>query len=235
MGEDMLDEVKAVMAQGAQTETIAQAMGGNVSPPDAHSGTEAPDKSQGSSGATAQEAPRKRWYAVQHDAFLGGVARNAIRSAGFRVHWPRQLIRDRRRDDMLVPLFRPYLFVEFDRDRPWSEILRRENGVVTILGIREFGAPVPARPGAVEKLIKRAGGRDDGWIDTTGDDKGPARASVLLAPGAEVEFVDDLLFGRGAVTSLDRGRANIEVMMEMFGMPCRVQVPRSRIKARDAA
>nr|WP_314074859.1 transcription termination/antitermination NusG family protein [uncultured Roseococcus sp.] len=233
----MLDETGTEMAQAAQTETIAPATGGNVSPPDAPTGTDHPKEGSGPFGATAQDGSRKRWYAVQHHPFLGGFARLAIRQQGFRVHWPREMVRERRRDDTLVPLFRCYLFVEFDLAKPWSTILRA-GGVVTILGIREFGAPAPARPGTVERLIRMAGGDDDGWVDSTDDARAKIPAvssSDVLEVGSEVEVLHGPLVGRRAVTGLDRGRANIEIMMQMFGMECRASVSRARVKARAAA
>lgn len=231
----MVDDFGGSVAEARQTETIAPGVAGNVPPPAAPRGTDHPNESSGSFGATAQSASRKRWFAVQHDVFLGGYARLSIRKLGFRVHWPRELVRERRRDDVLVPLFRPYLFVEFDRDKPWSDILRA-GGVVTILGIREFGAPAPATPGSVERLIRLAGGRDDGWIDGTEDARAViTRTSDVLAPGDEVDFLHDALFGKQAVVGVDRGRANVEVMMRMFGMDCRTKVARSKVKPREAA
>lgn len=230
---NMLDDTTKLLAKAHQTETIAPDTVGNVPPPAAPSGTEAPGESAGSSGATAQGASRKRWYAIQHHPYLGGYARLSIRRLGFRVHWPREIIRERRRDDTLVPLFRSYLFVEFDRDKPWSEILRA-GGVVTILGIREFGAPAPARRGSVERLIRWAGGEDDGLIDATEDAKATFRTNDVLHAGEEVAFLDNALFGHGAIVGIDRGRANIEVMMQLFGMECRAQVHRSRVRAKAA-
>lgn len=229
----MLDDTAARVANDDQTETIRPVMGGPVSPPDALNGSEPPDESAGSAGA-AHNKPRKRWYAVQHDAFLGAYARRSILAQGFRVHWPREVVRRRRHDDVLQPLFQPYLFVELDITRPWANVLHA-GGVVTILGIREFGAPIAAPVGEIESLILRAGGRDDGWIDATDDAEPRAfRTADTLDAGQEITFLDGALFGRSAVVSVDRGRYCLDAMMRMFGMDCRTRVRRDRVKPRSA-
>jgi transcription antitermination factor NusG len=226
----MLDETIRGAVERPQTETIWRGSAGPVSPPDALTGTEHPDGAQCSSGATHIGPPRKRWYAVQHENFNGAYARLTIKALGFRVHWPREIIRPHRQDDVLVPLFRPYMFVEFDRMKPWANILHA-GGVVGILGIREFGAPIAVPVGEIESLIRRAGGDDDGLIDTTDDAHMlPFRTADTLEQGDEVTFLDGALFGQKAVVQQDRGRSNLDAMMKMFGMERRVRVRRDRVK-----
>ena len=226
---DMLDDTKHGVLHVDQTETIWRGAAGPVSPPDAPQGTEEPDGASGSSGVT-HIPPRKRWYAVQHEAYNGAYARLTIKALGFRVHWPREIVRAHRHDDVLVPLFRPYMFVEFDRAKPWSEI-QHAGGVITILGVREFGAPIAAPVGEVEALIRRAGGRDDGLIDTTDDAKDlPFRTADTLEHGEELTFLGEALYGQRVIVQQDRGRMALDVMMKMFGMERRVRVNRDRVK-----
>lgn len=234
-GVDLLDDENLARIHAGETETIGRGAAGPVSPPDAEGhdaqGTEhtlgAP---QGPAVAKLSDPPRKRWYAVQHENFNGGYARLSIRALGFRVHWPREIVRAHRHDDVLVPLFRPYLFVEFDRTKPWADI-QHAGGVVTILGVKEFGAPIPAPVGEIEALIWRVGGDDDGLIDTTDDRKPlPFRTSDTLEPGEELTFLDHSLFGQKAVVQQDRGRQCLDAMMRMFGMETRARIRRDRVK-----
>jgi transcription antitermination factor NusG len=224
-----LDETTATVAEANQTETIWRGAAGPVSLPDAPTGTEEPDGCSGTPGATAQKTLSKRWYAIQHEAFNGAYARLTIKALGFRVHWPREIVRAHRHDDMLVPLFRPYMFVEFDRTKAWADIVHA-GGVVAILGIREFGAPIAAPVGEVEALIRRAGGHDDGLIDTTDDAKAlPFRTADTLEQGEELTFLGEALYGQKVIVHQDRGRTSLDAMMKMFGMERRVRVRRDRL------
>jgi hypothetical protein len=175
----MLDDTTNNLAPLRSTETIRRGAASQVTPSAPEQGPVAPDEAQ----APPVRKHSSRWYVVMHKPFEGARARRAIRAIGFDVHWPREIKRQARANDVIEPVFPGYLFVRFDESRGgWAQI-RRLDHVTAICGLREHGRPVPLPRGEVEALIARAGGMD-GIIDGTGDadlPAAPASAGAVLA------------------------------------------------------
>lgn len=184
-GEFMLDDIENHSAHAGLTETIRRGAASPVSPSAATSAPAAPDEAQ----ALPVRKHSPRWYVVMHKPFEGARARRAIRGLGFDVHWPREIKRQARSNDVIEPVFPGYLFVRFDESRGgWAQI-RRLDHVAAICGVREHGRPIPLPRGEVEALITRAGGMD-GLIDSTGD------GDAMAAPPADGGRLAATLDGR---------------------------------------
>lgn len=161
---NMLDDSTHNLAPLRSTDVIRRGAASPVTPSAPNQGPEAPDEAQ----ALPVRKHSPRWYVVMHKPFEGARARRAIRELGFDVHWPREIKRQARANDVIEPVFPGYLFVRFDERRGgWAQI-RRLDHVAAICGLREHGRPIPLPRGEVEALIARAGGMD-GVIDCTGD------------------------------------------------------------------
>lgn len=223
----MLDGIGANLASLRPTETIRRGVASPVSSSAPLQGPEAPDAAQ----ALPVRQPSERWFVVQHEPFFGPTARHHIRRLGFEVHWPRMIVRQARRDDVIVPLFPGYMFALFDVARGgWGEIHRaKSKHIMGVLGVRELGAPIAVRWGEVEKLICRAGAIDAA-IDLTGDKDVPEPV-VPLEAGAVVMFLDENLFSHPAILHADRGGPRVDILMQMLGAERVVSVPRDRVRA----
>lgn len=220
----MLDAIGLRVAQPPAVDVIRRDAVGPVTLPDALMRSAAPDEAL----APPVRKLSERWYTIQHKPFEGARARIAIRRAGFEVHWPRQIVRRHRRDDVLEPLFPGYLFARFDvARRGWGGIQRADH-VVGILGLREVGAPIPVAVGEVERLIERAGAIDLP-IDSTGDD----RFHVLvepIKPGTPLTLLDERLFGQPAILKADRGGDRVKVLLQMLGCDRVVELARASVR-----
>jgi transcriptional antiterminator RfaH len=120
----------------------------------------------------------KPWICVRHRAGLAPRAKLDIRRLGHDVFWPRYIHRERRRDDILKPLFPGYLFARCDpRREPWGGI-RDAEGVIGVVGVKETGRPIPVPAALVQDMIDAAGSID-GAIDLF-----PEPFALRLAPRA---------------------------------------------------
>lgn len=173
------------------------------------------------------------WYCVQHRAGFGAQTKCALRRAGFEVHWPREVIRPFRRDDVLRPLFPGYLFAQVAAGRRWGAILS-VSYVLGIVGIRDRGTPCVVPDKIVEALIACAGAIDLA-IDNTPEAK-MERAlghdvSSDLMPGGRVRILAPGFEGLEGVLCEDRGDERVRVLLEILGGSREVAVPRSMVEA----
>jgi transcription antitermination factor NusG len=85
-----------------------------------------------------------RWYVVQSRVGMEETAKRSIKAAGFEEFLPtfmRIVRHGRKTEEVVRPLFRPYLFVKLDVDQDWGTVLRCY-GVYTLLGLmKQPGLP----------------------------------------------------------------------------------------------
>lgn len=221
----MLDDTSANLSGLRPTDEIMRGTASNVSSSAPLPGPEAPDEAQ----APPVRKLSERWYVIRHKPFEGFRARNAIRRLGYEVHWPRLIVRQPRRNDVIEPLFPGYLFARFDRLRDsWGKI-RDIDAVVGVLGADNGGSPAAVPTDEVLWLIIRAGAIDAA-IDETGDDDAP-HVVDRMDEGSEVSFLDRELFRQPALLKADRGGERVKIMQAWFGEVREVSVRRDRVRA----
>lgn len=175
--------------------------------------------------------PEARWLCIEHRADAGAHVRLDLRRLGFEVHWPRETVRVRGRDDVLRPFFPGYLFaLAAATNASWHEVKGRVQHVVQILGMRELGRPAHPPPGFVLGMIERAGGAIDGVIPAKED--AIAAEIVKLKRGDAVMLLDGPFEGMQAVFHADRGR-RVEILLTILGVPRKVAVEPERIARRS--
>lgn len=230
----MLDGISATVAHSSfKAEAIGRRTAGPVTLPEVPRHSEQLDEAPAPPVRRTSSLIAERWYCIQHEKYQGARARLNIRRAGFGpddVHWPRAIIRDPRKDDVLEPLFPGYLFVRFDvRRAGWGKI-RHAGNVLAILGVREIGSPIAIPHGEVERLIDLAQGAIGGAIDKTGDQLEEERLASILVSGTKLTFLDEALFANPVMLRADRGRERVEVMMTWFGEERIVSARRDAMK-----
>jgi hypothetical protein len=169
--------------------------------------------------------PAAPWLCVEHRADSGAHVRLDLRRLGYEVHWPRETVRIRGRDDVLRPYFPGYLFaLPAAINCSWHAVKERAQHVVQILGLREHGRPAHPPAGFVLGLIDLAGGAIDGVIPA------PEDAIAALRPGDPVK-VRGAYDGVDLVFHAERGK-RIELMLTILGVPRVVSVSADRVVRR---
>jgi len=172
---------------------------------------------------TDPEAP---WICIEHRADWGARVRLDLRRLGFEVHWPREVVRIRGRDDVLRPYFPGYLFaLPAATNASWHEVKERRQGGVFIVGVRETGRPARPPKGFVLSLVNRALGAIDGVIPA------PEDAIADLCQGDPVTLLGGAYAGAEAIFHVARGK-RVEVMLTLFGVPRIVSVEADRLAMR---
>jgi len=168
--------------------------------------------------------PDASWICIEHRADSGARVRLDLRRNGFEVHWPREVVRIRGRDDVLRPFFPGYLFALAASPRAsWHQLKERGQFGLFVVGVRELGRPARPPAGFVLSLIRRAGGAIDGVI--------PAKEDEI----ATLEKDDPVLisgWGRddwAGVFVADRGK-RVEVMMTLFGLSKPVMLDAKQVR-----
>lgn len=175
--------------------------------------------------------PSAKWIVVEHRPMVGAKVRLELRRQGWEVHWPREVERRHRCDDVLRPYFPGYMFALACGGVPsWRDLLEDVPCVIGVCGVRETGRPVHPPAGFVLMLIELAGGALDGVIPAS-EDLVVERVKRRLEPGARVDITAGPWASFSAVVLADRGK-RIEVMLSLFGEPRVVAVPRARIAER---
>lgn len=155
--------------------------------------------------------PAAPWICIEHRADSGAQVRLDLRRIGFEVHWPREVVRIRGRDDVLRPFFPGYLFALAMQARAsWHVLKERGQFSIHVVGLRELGRPARPPAGFVAALIERAGGAIDGVIPAKEDE------IATLEPGEAVKISG---WGRddwNGVFLAERGK-RVEVMLSLFG------------------
>jgi len=167
------------------------------------------------------------WLCIHHRADDGARVRLALRREGIEVHWPRCVVRQPRKDDVLRPLFPGYLFA---RTAQWSW-LRAVPNVIGVVGVRERGVPSPMPTGVVEALIAEAGGAMDGVIDLTPD----ATVARGYKRGDKLRVVSGPLAGLLAEFRGDHGTDRVAVLLSILGGQTAAVMRRDQVEAADAA
>lgn len=155
--------------------------------------------------------PHAPWICIEHRANCGARVRLDLRRNGFEVHWPREVVRIRGRDDVLRPFFPGYLFaLPVEPRASWHGLKERGQFGLFVLGLRELGRPARPPPGFVAALIQRAGGAIDGVIPAKEDEIARlTKGDPVLVKG----------WGRedwGGIFVAERGK-RVEVMLSLFG------------------
>lgn len=223
----MLDDTREHLAPLRLTEVIRRGTASHVTPSAAQSAPEAPDEAQ----APPVRKHSERWYVIRHKPFEGHRARNAIRRLGFEVHWPRAIVRQPRRNDVIEPLFPGYLFARFDVARAGWAAINKPDPIVGIVGVKEQGGPIPVPVGAVERLIAQAGAIDLPIIPAEDADD----VVVPLAAGEEVMLLDPHWMGLRGLLKADRGGERVKVLLTVLGAERLVEVPRASVRKVEAA
>lgn len=170
--------------------------------------------------------PSAHWLCVEHRADSGAHVRLDLRRLGFEVHWPREVVRIRGRDDVLRPYFPGYLFaLPAATNASWHEVKDRVRHLVQIVGVRELGRPAHPPQGFVLGLIEKARGAIDGAIP-------PKEDALLDAPivgiGDTVRLNGTALAGLEAVVSAERG-ARVKVLLHILGAEREITARRDRL------
>ena len=168
----------------------------------------------------------QRWIVIHHRPDDGARVRIGVRREGFEVHWPREVHRVPRRDDVLRPFLPGYMFAyALNARASWHRIKAKVPNVVGIVGVREHGAPVYMPMGHVETLIERAGGLLTGAIPA------PEDAALTWDAGMPLRIVRGSLAGASALFQAERGSQRIMVLLTMLGVPRAVILERDAVEA----
>jgi transcription antitermination factor NusG len=160
---------------------------------------------------------------------MGQKVRLRLRRLGFDVHWPREVVRRSRRDDVLEPFFPGYMFVLPGEDGPgWSALLDVAD-VVTVCGVREHRRPLHPPAGFVLALIDRAGGAIDGVIQAEEDEvcervlrrRFEAGETLRVTAGRWAQFEGVFVAQKGE---------RVKVMMSLFGRPSLADVHAAHVE-----
>lgn len=173
--------------------------------------------------------PFQRWIVVHHRADDGARVRIGIRREGFEVHWPREVVRQPRRDDRLRPFLPGYMFAyPLTPHASWHRIKATVPNVIALVGVRELGVPVSPPPGFVEALIHRAGGLLTGAIPLPEDAE---EATPVWYRGMKLRVAAGPLAGTEALFQAERGPARIMALLTILGVPRMVEMDRSAVEA----
>lgn len=184
-------------------------------------------------GCGSHIPPTTNWYCWQSHQGAEFVALFELGRQGFITYLPMFCDRKRapaRRNGRaivlpppILPLFPGYGFVAFD---PAADQWRR---IVSTRGIRRlFGAhperPLPVPRGIVEGFIRQSG--PDGYAD---DDK-PLPKLQRLRKGAQVRVMDGAFEGFAGICQMSADH-RVRVLLEVFGRPTSVEMPRHAVEA----
>lgn len=168
--------------------------------------------------------PSAPWIVVHHRADDGARVRLGLRRLGFEVHWPRQVHRVPRRDDVLRPFFPGYMFALADLPgASWHQVKASVPNVIQVCGVPELGRPVHPPRGMVLRLIQDAGGALDGVIPAKED-----RVARLRA-GDPVRVLGGPFEGHAAVYQCERGEDRVVVLLQLLGVERPVPLPRAAV------
>lgn len=172
--------------------------------------------------------PDAPWICIEHRADAGARVRLDLRRNGFEVHWPREVVRVRGRDDVLRPFFPGYLFALAASPRAsWHGLKERGQFGIFVVGLRELGRPARPPSGFVLALIRRAGGAIDGVIPAKEDE---------IATLAKDDPVLISAWGRddwAGVFVAERGK-RVEVLMTLFGVSKPVTLDAKQVRKAEA-
>jgi transcription antitermination factor NusG len=170
--------------------------------------------------------PAAPWICVEHRADAGARVRLDLRRLGFEVHWPREVVRVRGRDDVLRPFFPGYLFaLPAATNASWHAVRERGQMGVFIVGTRETARPAHPPAGFVLGMIQQAGGALDGVIPAAED------AIAALRPGDPVTLRGGAFEGADAVFRADRGK-RVRVLLTILGVEREVEMTADRLVRR---
>ena len=159
-------------------------------------------------------SPDAAWICIEHKSFCGPKVRIDLRRLGWEVHWPREVVRRFRQDDIIRPYYPGYMFALADGPKArWGELADTVQHVTAVVGVRETGRPSHPPRGFVAWLIRKAGGAIDGLI-LPAEDRVPPRRG--FAPGDAV-VVEDGPFAAFAGTVVDDVEKRVTVMLDLFG------------------
>lgn len=209
---------RLVAATSCRVRTAAGQAG--VEPPAA--GAEAPANTAPDAVVKSMSAT---WLCIHHRPDDGARVRLGIRREGWEVHWPREVVRMPRKDDVLRPFFPGYMFARpLERHARWDSLRGAVPNVIGIVGVREHGQPVHPPRGFVEMLIDRAGGAIDGVIPAPEDER-----ADKLRPGAKLRLRHGAWDGVEAVLEVDRG-VRVDVLLTLLGVRRVVSVDRASVE-----
>jgi transcriptional antiterminator RfaH len=162
--------------------------------------------------------PSAPWICIEHRADAGARVRLDLRRSGFEVHWPREVLRIRGRDDVLRPFFPGYLFaLPAATNASWQEVRQRGQLGVFVVGVKELGRPACPPPGFVLGLINRAGGAIDGVIPA------PEDAIVRFRRDDPVTVLTGPLAGAQGLFREERGK-RVAILLTLLGVEREVKV-----------
>jgi transcriptional antiterminator RfaH len=163
---------------------------------------------------------RERWYVTQMLQHREKVAQLHLRQQGFRSFFPRfrKTVRHARKlQDVVVPVFRGYIFVIFDAERARWRSINGTLGVARLLTADSQPIPVPA--GVVEALI---GALDSSGLVLLGAD---------LKPGVAVKIVaGPFAGGLGVLERLD-AKGRVRVLLNILGGQAPLVIDRAHLAA----
>lgn len=147
------------------------------------------------------------WYVIHACSRHEVKVEVGLKRKGVEIFLPRVKVRSRRRDrvQMLeVPLFPGYLFVRsFLHESDYYNIIK-QNGVVSILGIKGQYTPVPEETVTSLRTLVNSGQPVFPWSK--------------LTPGKRVRVVDGPLAGAsGVILRLKKGKSRLVVGVELLG------------------
>lgn len=172
-----------------------------------------------------EPAPRPRppigsaWYVVHTHPNLEATAEKGIKAIGFSAFLPierRWAVHARRKIERTYPLFGPYLFVSFDRQRDEWESIADVRGVESILGAGMEPGRVRSEDIDAIRMAQKLG-----FFDATLGTKLAGRNVRILNEGA-LELVGKILS-----VGVDR---RADVVMSLLGRENVVRVPLSRLR-----
>ncbi len=166
----------------------------------------------------AEQLPEKRWYVVQtYSGLENSVKINLERRIEsmqmedliFQVVIPEEIRLEKKSDgstkEKLVKIYPGYVFIELVvTDDSWF-VVRNTPGVTGFLGSSGGGTkPIPLPPDEINPILKRVGLLQTPTIDVKVGD----RVRVTVGP-----FANQI----GVVDSIDAEKAEVTVLVEMFG------------------
>jgi transcriptional antiterminator RfaH len=163
------------------------------------------------------------WFAVQTQPRAEPKARANLERQGYAVYAPR--LRRRRRharrvENVLVPLFPGYVFVDLDpKGGAWRPI-NSTLGVVRLVCFGETPAPVPR--GVIEGLRELEG--EDGIVRPP---------ETPLPPGQSVRILDGTLAGQIGILLDASDAERVRLLVRMLGRDVQVAVDPERFEKLD--
>lgn len=167
--------------------------------------------------------PAAPWLCIEHRADAGARVRLELRRIGFEVHWPRETVRVRGRDDVLRPFFPGYLFALPELPgASWHAVKERGQLGIFVVGVKEFGRPSHPPPGFVLGLINRAGGAMDGVIPAAED------ALTIWRKHDPVRLLAGPFAGHVGLFEAERGK-RVSILLNILGVERRVVAQAERL------